>query len=41
MFWSVLYALYSILLFTSKEALLESENNDQMLGYIAPMGTIA
>ena len=41
MFLSVLYALYSILLFTSKEVLLESENNDQMLGYIAPMGTIA
>jgi len=41
MFLSVLYALYSILLFTSKEILLESDNHEQRLGYIAPFGIIA
>jgi hypothetical protein len=41
MFLSVLYALYSIMLFTSMRELLEPKNQNQRLGYIAPRGTIA
>lgn len=42
MFLSVVYALYSILLFASKEVLLESEKEQDLgLGYMAPLGPLA
>lgn len=42
MFLSVVYALYSILLFTLKEVLLESEKEQEFgLGYMAPLGALA
>lgn len=41
MFLSVVYALYSILLFVSKEVLVESEKEDNGLGYMAPLGALA
>ena len=38
---SVVYALYSVLLFASKDILLESEKEEIGLGYIAPLAAFA